>query len=87
MATQQLKDDRQVLIEHYIMLMGAAQFVDRLNGFNVISRAPTLDSINLPPPSLPQPVPFTIEPKEDPDNLEVTKFWYHCIGDKVRIGF
>lgn len=41
LATQQLRDDRQLLMNQYIMLMGATQFVDRLTGFNVISRAPT----------------------------------------------
>ncbi|KAH9480866.1 hypothetical protein JR316_0007468 [Psilocybe cubensis] len=83
--TQQLQDDRQMLVEKYLLLMGATQFVDRLQGFHVISRAPTMDSIVIPPPSLPQSVPFKIEPKDDPENLEVTKFWYHCVGDKTTL--
>ncbi|PPQ82010.1 hypothetical protein CVT25_014662 [Psilocybe cyanescens] len=71
LATQQLRDDRQLLMNQYIMLMGATQFVDH--------------SIDIPPPSFPQSVPFTIEPKEDPDNWEVTKFWYRCVGDKTTL--
>jgi len=48
-VTQQLKDDRDQLMAHYTLLMGAIQIVDHIEGYNMITPPHKVDRPNRPP--------------------------------------
>jgi hypothetical protein len=74
-VTQQLKDDRQLLWEYYLMLITTVALKldrDLVHGYNVISYHPrSLPSTPLTPATPPRRA-----------NSEVTDFWHRCIGSR-----
>ena len=68
-VTQQLKDDRDQLMAHYTLLMGAIQVVDHIEGYNMITP--------------PQSYPSFKGGKRRVDVSEVLEFWNKCIGKEV----
>lgn len=72
-VTQQLKDDREQLMAHYILLMGAIQIVDHIKGYNLITPPPKVDH------SPSQEEKRMVKGK----GSEVLDFWEKCIGEEV----
>ena len=72
-VTQQLRDDREQLMAHYIMLMGAMQIIDHIKGYNLITPPPKVDS------SRSQEGKRMVKGK----GSEVLDFWGKCIGKEV----
>jgi len=72
-VTQQLRDDREQLMAHYIMLMGAMQIVDHVKGYNLIT----------PPPKVVRSPSQQGGSKLKWKANEVLDFWEMCIGKEV----
>ena len=73
-VTQQLKDDRDLLMAHYTLLMGAMQIVDHIEGYNMIT----------PPSKVVCPNPSQGGKKKiKGKGSEVLDFWEKCIGEEV----
>ena len=71
-VTQQLKDDRDQLMAHYTLLMGAIQVVDHIEGYNMIT----------PPHKANSTLPFQGKEKRI-EVSEVLDFWEKRIGKEV----
>ena len=77
-VTQQLKDDRDQLMIHYTLLMGAMQIVDHIEGYNMITPPPKVVFPNRPPSQEEKK-----EVKGKGSHSEVLDFWEKCIGKEV----
>ena len=75
-VTQQLKDDRDQLMAHYILLMGAMQVVDHIKGYNMITPPHNVVCPNCPPSQ-------EEKKKAKGKGSEVLDFWEKCIGKEV----
>lgn len=70
---QQLKEDREQLMDQYIMLMGAMQVIEHIKGYDPIT----------PPTVHPSTVPKGKTKKVEGQASEVLDFWEKCIGSEV----
>ena len=73
-VTQQLKDDRDQLMAHYTLLMGAMQVVDHIEGYNMITPPHKVVCPNCPPSQ---------GKKKRIRTSEALDFWEKCIGKEV----
>ena len=71
-VTQQLKEDRDQLMAHYTLVMGAMQVFDHIKGYNMITPSSKVD----------RPNPSQGKKKKMKES-EVLDFWEKCIGKEV----
>jgi len=79
-ATEQLKDDNGHLMNQYLMLIGAVQFVDHIHGYNVISS--NVISSNRRNTTQPPSIVNYLSPSKAATE-EVKSFWNRYVGSEV----